>query len=143
MALRTNYEPGEGGHAAAHNATNTVVNALNTDTGWINMSTLSNNFYRDGAVSAVPAYRQIGKIVYLSGVLYRNTAPGSGFLEVFVLPSGFRPRARFVTERNYPWNHSIQVIDTGSVQVRSDVARSSSTVGTAGFTLDGISFPVD
>ena len=63
----------------------TQLNSKQTlqDSGWINVSSLSNNFTAPTTV----AYRKLNGVVYLRGNLYNGTANTGAF----TLPSGYRP----------------------------------------------------
>lgn len=105
------------------------------DTGWVNMTTYQNSFTDGGPT---PAYRVRNGFVYLSGQLYRSTAPTSA-LPAIALPVGCpRPRGLIIESKHVGWGVQVEVTTTGVIQVASNTARTSG----AGYTLDGTSWPV-
>lgn len=92
------------------------------DTGWIT-PTLLNGWVPFGGAYRGPAYRRLGGVVYIKGLIKSGTAaPGTA---IFTLPAGFRPSTYDV----YPtWGNgggnALEISPTGSVVV-GDVAATS------------------
>lgn len=104
------------------------------DTGWTNVSSFSNSF---SAGDTAPAYKRINDVVYLSGDLYRASAPSS--LLAFTLPAGYRPRATITFGGNVAWSQTVTVRINGEVSVNANLARTSSP----GYSLGQVQFPAD
>lgn len=110
------------------------MNRVGADTDWIVIDTYVNGY---SAASPTPAYRRIGSIVYLSGQLYRATAPN---LETaFTIPAGLRPRGNVQATTVLDWQQVVQINTGGQVQIKSNTIRTTTT----GYILDGISYPID
>lgn len=97
---------------------------------WTAVGTLQNSYT---AAAPSPAYQIRGSVVYLSGQLYRATAPT--YETAFTLPAGPRG-AVTVVNRSHTSPDTIQITASGAVQVSSASARTTAT----GYLLDGISF---
>lgn len=99
------------------------------DGAWIPITAFLNGF---SAATPAPAYAIAGNTIWLSGRLYRSSAPS--FVAAFTLPFG--PRAAMIVSTLTSRNESVQVTAAGDVQIQSNAAQASGS----GYFLDGISF---
>lgn len=107
------------------------------DSGWIEITptlgTAGTGYY-------VPAYRKIGNIVYLKGIILGITATNSA---IFTLPSGFynsSNRYTFLTSNDAQLYNEVRVSNSGNVIL----VRTTGTIADGiQIFMDGISFIVD
>lgn len=109
-----------------------ITQAMLDNSGWQTITTFSNSFT---AGSAALRYISIADIVFITGNLYRTTAPTS-LTEAFVLPAGFRPSSTFTMDKWATWGYGIQISGTGQVWIQASTARTVSP----GYHFGGISF---
>jgi hypothetical protein len=100
--------------------------SIPTDSGWIVVSSFSNNFAGTNV-----AYRKINNVVYLRG----NVSGGTAASAAFTLPTGFRPATI---------DHVCPTQQFGTINITyTTVATNGTVIPTASSTwLSGISYPV-
>lgn len=132
------------GMADDFNEIKTVVNqndddftAATSDSGWLNITpaqgTAGTGYY-------VPAYRKIGKCVYLKGFVNGVTTRAS---EVFTLPNGYyntTNRYSFCTTNDNTEINYVRITNAGVVQIQQSTGTFSNGVN---LCLDGIVFMID
>lgn len=122
---------GANGNLAQWNADGDLVDA---ESGWINVSSMSNNWVNYGGPTyGVAAYKKIGKRVYLRGLIKSGTLNKVAF----TLPTDYRPQREkilSVAAANSPGYVYVQ--KGGGVYI-------SSTCSATWTSLDSISFDVD
>jgi len=105
------------------------------DSGWTNISSFSNSWVNFGGTHAVAAYKKIGNIVYLKGLIKDGTL-GS---KAFTLESGYYSTEYFILSTIA----SSGTVGSGrlDVQTNGDVVPRSG--GNTWFSLNGLCFYVD
>lgn len=107
-------------------------------TPWVALPFSANYQIFSGATYSQPAYRRIGDIVYLRGLVGRNTATAPANSTLATLPAGFVPTAINIFEQNCGTGRArVDVYPAGGV-LHADF---TFTVGTY-LSLDGIFFSV-
>jgi hypothetical protein len=109
-------------------AIQTQLNAKQTleDSGWINVSSLSNNFTAPTTV----AYRKLNGVVYLRGNLFNGTANTGAF----TLPTGYRPSVEVVVPVQKYGTADLAYVTVGT----NGVVLPNSTAA----WLSGVCFPI-
>ena len=109
-------------------AIQTQLNAKQTleDSGWINVSSLSNSFTAPTTV----AYRKLNGVVYLRGNLFNGTANTTAF----TLPSGYRPSVEVVVP--------VQKFGTADIAYVTVATSGAVTPNSTAGWLSGVCFPV-
>jgi hypothetical protein len=104
------------------------------DTGWIT-PTLLNSWVAYGSAWSTPAYRKIGNVVYIKGLIKGGTITTGTTL--FTLPVGYRPlqdmHIRTVSAGLFAY---IQIYANGDV-------KTAGTTSATYLSIDAISFPAD
>ena len=104
---------------------------VSDDTGWISLVPLLANSFTAG--TPAPAYRIKNGVVYLTGILYRATAP-TAFTVVLNMPAEIQAPTQFrVLGRT---DHALEFAITNSIQLKANAAATSGI----GWALDGISW---
>ena len=109
-------------------AIQTQLNAKQTleDSGWINVSSLANNFTAPTTV----AYRKLNGVVYLRGNLFNGTANTGAF----TLPVGYRPSVEVVVPVQKYGTSNLDYVTIGT----NGVVLPNSTAA----WLSGVCFPI-
>lgn len=114
------------------------VSSEAADSGWINL-TLNEGWAMNDYTTEQPAYRKVGNLVMLRGLVNATAAAGN---YIATLPEGFRPALnsfnRFVCTHNQADQVNIQVGNNGII---SDYTRNAQV--RTFLCLNGISFFVD
>lgn len=103
-----------------------------SDSGWISLS-LVNSWVQYDTTYGVPAYRKVGNIVYLKGLIKNGSSA-----VIATLPAGYRPTERFLgVSNNYP-NVSCRIdVDTdGVIQLNSSYSNSWVSLWAISFIAD-------
>ena len=98
------------------------------DTAWTTVPSFTNSW---SAFSPAPAYIQLGRIVYLRGIMNAGTAASSAF----TLPAGYRPAVNMA----FPiWTNSGVLVNIVTVAAATGTVTPSQA---SGVWLSGISYP--